>query len=114
MKLKEIKKNGFYTDGEYVYKKEKNNDFTTYDDVSEESECFLKAGVRPCGIFKSMLENEVRLVKDGETFYNGNIKVINKKTLEVVSFHVLNRVEDKRGYTISHDGYREYKKIINF
>lgn len=114
MKLKEIKKNGFYTDGEFVYRKEKNNDYTIYQDVSEETKHFLKAGVRPCGIYPFMLENEVRMVEDGEEFFNGNIKVLNKKQLEVVDCITLNREEDAKGYTISHDGYKIIKKVINF
>ena len=75
---------------------------------------FLKHGVEECGIFPFMLEKEVRLVKAGEEFFNGNIKVIDKKILKVKAVKVLNRKEDNKGCTLSHNGYEEFEKVINF
>jgi len=72
MKLKDIKRDGFYSDGTNIYYKSK-NDFIMF--------CKTKEGISSSYCFN--LELEVNKVESNQTYYGGDIKVIDSKTIDL-------------------------------
>ena len=72
MKLGEIRRDGFYTDGERVFYKVK-DEFIAY--------IYGDDGIYAAYIHEPQIE--VEKVQAGQVFYNENIKVIDQKTIEL-------------------------------
>ena len=75
MKLKEIRRDGFYTDGTNIYYKSKSNFYGTYT---------IKFSKGKDGMSKAFYDADVEVekVKVG-IFYDGDLKVIDAKTIEL-------------------------------
>lgn len=105
MNVQNIKK-GFYTDGENVFSKEFGM-IAQWLPCREESEWFLKKG-NECAKFTEDLE--VKPVKAGMIFCNGEIVVLNKNMIEITEVVPINPLYNEKGYCIKKDGYRTFKR----
>lgn len=107
MKIEKIRK-GFYTDGEKIYSY--NGGACVWCEIREESENFLKSGNE-----EARTQNygeEVKKVKSGMTFCNGQIVVIDGNAIEITKISPINPKYDGKGCCVSHDGYTEKKVIV--
>lgn len=119
MELREIKGAGYYTDGTTVFfneSKKAGGRIVKFMPKDEGSELFLKCGVMTSYVKSAELNKEVRLVESGEEFFDGQIKVVDKKTLDIFDISYKNRKFDEKGYTINPDEieYIEKRKIVKF
>ena len=119
MLLNEIKGAGYYTNGKDVYfneSKKAGGRIVKFVPEFGGNELFLKSGVVTCYAKSCEYNNEVRLVVSGEEFLEGQIKVIDKKTLEILDIDYKNRKTDAKGYTINPDEieYIEKRRIVKF
>lgn len=104
--LQKIKK-GYYTDGERIFSNECGK-ACVWMPVREESNVWLKAGNETARCFENI---EVKPVKAGMTFYNGQIEVIDKNTIKITFVERINAKYDEKGYCISFDGYENHEMI---
>lgn len=77
----------------------------------EESEYFLKHGSDVARIGERDYGAEVKPVKAGMTFLNGEIVVIDKNTIGIQFVKPVNPLYDSRGYCVAHDGYKEWRGL---
>lgn len=106
MNVQNIKK-GFYTDGERIFSNYCGQ-VSVWCESREESEHWLASGNEMARFHDDL---EVKPVKPGMEFYNGEIKVIDKNTIEALRVDRINPVYDSKGYCIKLDGYRKIRVI---
>jgi hypothetical protein len=108
MLVREIRKDGFYTNGEVVLFKNKSGRVVCFQDCSKATDLFLAKGNVPAFFNENV---EVREIVKNEQV--GEIKIIDKKTVELTNVICLNAKYDVKGYCInSKDVKYESKKII--
>lgn len=116
MKLGRIK-TGFYTDGEKLFSYvggrvcvwcacDRTEGFAA-------GHLFQQLGNHPARIRVEDADTEVRPVKAGEVFYDGEIVIEEKKVAIVTEISLKNPIY-KGEYLISYDGYSDNKKRIRF
>ena len=77
MKLKDIRRDGFYTDGIDIYYKSKSDFYGTYT---------MKFAKTSDGIIKGYCNNDVDVERvNTGSFYDGNLIVIDNKTIQLLS-----------------------------
>lgn len=117
MKINEMKKNNFYTDGERVIFKSKNGkNFYQLTESEKNNGLFIDHGVDFANIILKEWENiEVRKVEKDEVLMNGEVKVIDTKNLEILSINPLNAKINSRGEVENRKDlvYEEKKEIVN-
>lgn len=106
--LQKIKK-GFYTDGENLYSNVEGM-VCVWCKAERDLKLFLDHGNEPARCHD---EKIVKPVKPGMRFCDGEIRVIDKESIEILRIEAVNRKVDSRGYTVSFDGYTERKVIVN-
>ena len=113
MKAIDIKSKNFYTDGIRIFFKD-GKKIVEFCKAFEGNDLFLKRGVYIANSTSKTLLNDVRLVEPGEEFFNGQIKVLDRKTLDIFKIDYENRKFDDKGYTINPDEvkYIETRKIF--
>lgn len=114
MKIKEIKRNDFYTDGKVIVFKVK-NDFRIITECERNMSMFIDRGNDYACISEFDFPGDFRKVQAGEIFYNGEVKVIDSKNIEITTISARNMIYDKKGYITNGDEveYTEGKRISN-
>lgn len=117
MKIEEIKKNIFYTDGERIIFKSKNGkDFYQLTESENQNSLFIAHGVDYAYAILNQWENvEVRKVEKNEVLMNGEVKVIDPKNIEILTIKTLNAKYNSRGEVVNSDElkYEEKREIVN-
>ena len=108
IKSEKIGKKGFYTDGKSIYKKDIGTDILVMIEKTP-SEIFIGKGF---GYANASNTIDVRLVNNGELFYDGKVKVITPKELEIYTYETVGAKYDEKGYCINADQviYKRYTK----
>jgi len=107
MNVQNIKK-GFYTDGEKIFSKVMGV-VCVWNPAHEENDLWMKAGNEPSRYHDDL---EVSKVKPGMEFCNGEIKVLDKNTIEVLRVAPINAVSNKKDYCVKFDGYKNYRQTV--
>lgn len=107
MNVQNIKK-GFYTDGTRIFSCYWGKAMV-WTPKREESDWFLKKGNEMARFHEDL---EVSKVKPGMEFCDGQIKVLDKNTIEISTIVPINPVYDKKGCCVSHEGYKEYRTNV--
>jgi hypothetical protein len=116
MKLIDIKKNGFYTDGTRVFYKDRKGKITQIGESTKNNSWFLDSGTNFANCPGNEKYNlEVTQIVNG-TFCNGEVTISDKKTIELLEVEYIGRKCDSKGYTINRDEikYNFYKKSYTF
>ena len=115
MKLGKIK-TGFYTDGENIYSNVNGTVCVWQKCDRNEGQAaeylFCKIGNIPARIFAEWKDLEVKKVKAGDSFYGGEITVVDEKSIEITVISLVNPVYDG-DVLVSYDGYEETKSVVN-
>lgn len=115
MKFTEMKKGKFYTDGEKVFYKNGKRWIVFCDERKTESDgttAVLNKGVTIAYAGSKFYEKEIEQVKAGQVFFNGNIKVIDAKTLELLKV-TNNAVTDKNAVLLTRfEDIKEKKEMV--
>lgn len=124
MRIDEMKRNSFYTDGENVIFKSKNGqrllqltkpDFFENDNP-QASIRFADTGVDYAYASEMFFQNkDIRKVEKGEVLLGGWVKVIDAKNLEIYSKDRINTQYDSKGYITNFDElvYDEKWEVVN-
>ncbi|EOT28578.1 hypothetical protein C805_00099 [Eubacterium sp. 14-2] len=107
MNVQNIKK-GFYTDGNRIFSCYWGKT-VIWTPVREESDCFLKSGNEMARFHEDL---DVSKVKPGMEFCQGQIKVLDKNTIEILKISPVNPVYNKKGCCVSHEGYTEQRVTV--
>lgn len=113
MKLKEIRRDGYYTDGKNVFYKVK-GDLIQFIPRGTHNDSYMDVGVWTAIASKRDYENEVRKVVAGEEFLNGDIKVIDAKTVD--TFYIdagITPAQFERGVEPKYRNLREIRRYLN-
>ena len=109
MKVQNIKK-GFYTDGERLFSKADGyRGAMVWMPSKEESTLFLASGNYGARFHEDI---EVRPVKAGMLFHNGEIEVIDKNTILITKITPINPKYDAKGHCIAKDGYKTEDAVV--
>lgn len=115
MKLGKIK-TGFYTDGENIFSNVNGSVCVWQKCNRAEGQAagylFSKIGNTPAKISSDLDELEVKKVKTGDSFYGGEINVVDQKSIEITEIVMMNPVYEK-GLLVSYGGYKERKAVVN-
>ena len=109
MKLGKIRK-GYYTDGQKLYCGNGSSRPIVMCECREESENFIATGNEWASIrtFQGWEDVEVRPAKVGETFCNGEVKVIEKNVIEYTCVMPLNPEFNENGTYKNWNGYKRW------
>lgn len=112
MKLGNIK-NGFYTDGKNLFSYINGHVCIWLKSIEESvNMTYLANGTDIARAAFNDPNTEVKPAKAGMTFCNGEITVIDKNTIEGIEIRPINPKYDKKGYCISHEGFKT--RIVNY
>lgn len=111
MLVREIKKDGFYTNGEVVLFKNKAGRVVCFQNCTEASDLFLAKGNETAFFNENV---EIREIIKNEIV--GEIKIIDKKTVELTKIMPLNAKYDAKGYCVNANEvrYKTSKQMIKY
>ncbi len=114
MKIQEIKRNNFYTDGSRVIFKSKNGkNFYELTKSAKQTELFIAHGVDfAVAKLSDWKDAEVKKVEKDMILLDGEVKVLDSKNLEILSIKPKNAKHNSRGEVVNSNELIYDKKTI--